>query len=152
MMRFGQNHPNTRMTENVAREIRKRWKDYSMDQRKEIAQVSGFAYVTLKDIALGKSWRHLDEPVTYDPSKEAKRGKYERPDNKKIMFTITKRREWLGKGMGYSCAEWTVRGHEHIHVFNLKGKWTATDKRTAKILFQEWTRRELARKLEGMLT
>lgn len=45
------------------------------------------------------------------------------------MLKLTKKSaaQWNGNGFGSSTAEWVVKDHEHIEVFQLGLYWVATD-------------------------
>jgi len=44
-----------------------------------------------------------------------------------IKLTKTKTTSWNGNGFGSDSAEWVVKGHEHIAIEQLGGKWVALD-------------------------
>lgn len=63
----GQNHKRTKVSEELARHLRRHWGRLTQKERHAFAEISGHPYTTLRDIATGRSWIHLDEPVTYKP-------------------------------------------------------------------------------------
>ena len=60
-------HPGSKVSEKMAREIRRNWGRLSMQQRYAFAEAIGVSMVHLRDIASGRQWRWLDEPVVYNP-------------------------------------------------------------------------------------
>jgi len=69
------------------------------------------------------------------------------------MLKLTKAHptEWLGNGMGNACADWVVKGSEHIAVRKLGTRWSAID--TTKPSGTGWiasadTKKDLLIKLE----
>ena len=60
----GEEHPRAIVTEPIAREVRRNWDRFDMDEKKKLADLIGVHYMTLRQIATGISWKHLDEPVT----------------------------------------------------------------------------------------
>lgn len=63
----GSNHPCTKISEELARHLRRYWGNLTQKQRCQFAKVSGHSYTTLRNIATGRSWKYLDEPVIFKP-------------------------------------------------------------------------------------
>lgn len=60
-------HPGAKISERMARELRRNWGRLSMQQRYAFAEAIGVSMVHLRDVASGRSWKWLDEPVVYNP-------------------------------------------------------------------------------------
>ena len=59
----GTDHANTRMSTEFATAVRLHFHKLTVSQQKEFARLSGFHHISLRDVARGKSWKHLDVPV-----------------------------------------------------------------------------------------
>lgn len=59
----GEDHARSRMTTEFATEVRLNFHRFTVAQQKQFAKLSGFNHISLRDVARGKTWKHLDVPV-----------------------------------------------------------------------------------------
>jgi len=74
----GEWHPSTKISERMARELRRNWCRLTMQQRHAFADAIGVSANHLRDIASGKRWTWLDEPVVYNPKTDDRRKRTKR--------------------------------------------------------------------------
>lgn len=81
--RQGEAHWCSKVTERLAIEVRRNWGNLTIEQRHEFARLSGITYQHLRDIASGKRWKHLDEPVIFHPRGKGRPVGLDKPQKEK---------------------------------------------------------------------